>query len=544
MNEDKAKAETETETALHQTAAEDGKEAMPKHEIAGAQGTNEQTGDANAQQEGAMKEEIEKEPLKHHPAGITRETVPEIEGKPDRKKRKNHPFLKGILAGVLLTAVSFVIWRGYLDLPLPYGRTLTVFFPAYALRNPDTEGRTALNYDAVQRKLKEIDRYLDSAYYKKDAGEIEDGIFRGMLYGLYKEDKYAEYYSPKEYKSLVESMAGNYQGIGAVVTQNPETLEMKVVEVYPDSPAEEAGLLADDIILAVDGENVEGQSLSDVVDEKVRGPEGTKVVLTVRRGTDEVDVSCTRRKLDITSVNASMLEAQGVGYISISSFEQNTVEQFEAAVDKLTKEGAKGFVIDLRDDGGGDMKAALKMLDYVLPDDLAVPKANGDAAGETENAQTAQNTESTKTEAQQGKTEQKTLLLYTEDKNGNRNSHYASDGHGMTQPIVLLTNGNTASSSEIFAGALRVYGAKTVGTKTYGKGIVQGIYPLQDNAAIKFTIEEYFLPDGTALHGKGIEPDVLCEPDANLKETGASAENPNPKADNQLAAALELLLAF
>lgn len=489
-----------------------------------------------------------------------------------KKERRHYSFGCGLLTGLLLAALLGFLWRGYLDIPLGNGRELSIVLPTYYLRNPQGEGRTRLNYSAVERKMQEIDSYLDQVYYyKKDAAAIEDGMFHGMVYGLYQEDPYAAYYSAKEYSDLEDSMKGNYQGIGATVTQDPATLEIKIVGIEPGSPAEESGLRAGDILVGVDGEDVRGQALEEVVDKKVKGPEGTNVELTVQRGGEELRLTCTRRRLEIQSVTASMLPEHALGYINIRSFEQNTVQQFETAVEKLTADGAAGLVIDLRDNGGGDMNAALDMLDYLLEDQLKVPQkavkdaetaaaadtdepaeiktgadkaavlASGSSAAQaaSDEEKTVQSSEAKQTEAAAADSQgERTLLLYTEDKNGRRVDHRASDGHSISLPIVLLTNENTASSAEIFSGTLRVYGAKIVGMNTYGKGIVQGIYPLHDGSALKLTIEEYFLPDGTELHGKGIAPDVVCAPDETLLQNGASAEAPNPETDNQLSEAM------
>ena len=479
------------------------------------------------------------------------------------KKRSGRlpTFFAGAAAGVLAAGAAALLFAGYVTVPLPGGQTLTVLLPTYRRDAASDESRTQLNYRAISRKMHEIDGKLnESYYYDRHAQEIEDGIFRGMLYGLTEEDRYAEYYSKEEAEELEESISGNYQGIGAVVSQDPDTLAITIRQVLKDSPAEEAGLLAGDILKQVDGTDVSGMQLDQVVSDYVKGPDGTKVTLTVERNGEEQSFTCTRRKMDHISVSSSMLLEKPYGYINVSSFEQNTVGQFKKAVDELTDQGAQALIIDLRDNGGGDMNAALKMLDYLVSDkenptspDSAGDEAGKGAAGEgaagEAKAQTAltaadsTGSEGSKPAQDDSGVPEKTegLLLYIKNRSGAEQTFYASDGHAVSIPVVFLTNANTASASEIFSGAMRCYGAHTVGTKTYGKGIVQDIVTLADGSIIKYTSAEYFLPDGTALHEKGIAPDVPVDETEAMLAGGLSPDAPDPVKDAQLAAAVQYL---
>lgn len=437
---------------------------------------------------------------------LKKQNMPD-EPKAAQRGRKRY-FLFGLCAGLLAAGLVQVLAAGYIQIPLG-GREITILLPTYRRSNAE-EARTELNYQEISRKLHEIDARLDEQYYyEKNASEIEDGIFRGMLFGLTEEDRYADYYSAEEAKELQADIAGNYQGIGAVVMQNQETGVISFEEIQPDTPAEKAGLMVGDVLKAVNGESVEGLSLDKVISEKVKGPEGTEVTLTVQRGEETLDITCVREKLDVITVESSMIPETSFGYVYVSSFEQNTVGQFQKAVDALAEAGAKGLVIDLRDDGGGDMNAALDMLDYLLPD----KQADGE----------------------------KTKLLSIRSKQGEERQFYAEDGHALDLPVVFLTNENTASSSEIFAGAMRAYGSHTVGTKTYGKGIVQDIVTLLDGSIIKYTAAEYLLPDGSSVHEKGIAPNHEVEATEEMRTKGLDPKAPNPVLDKQLAEAVRCL---
>ena len=222
-----------------------------------------------------------------------------------------------------------------------------------------------------------------------------------------------------------------------------------------------------------------------------------------------VDLTITRRKIEVPTVEFRMLDDK-TGYVAVSEFDLVTVEQFEQAIDELTAKGMKQLVIDLRNNPGGILDSAVAMVDYLLPDDISTYK----------------------------KGEGKSLIVYTADKNQEGETYTASDGHSVDIPMAILVNGDSASASEVFTGAMKDYDkAVVVGTTSYGKGIVQNLIPLGDGSAIKVTTAHYYTPSGFDLHGKGIEPDVEVELDEKLKTQAVIA----PEEDNQLKKAVEVL---
>lgn len=353
-------------------------------------------------------------------------------------------------------------------------------------------GRLSERYEEIEEKLDKIDKLIDNLYLNQediDPDKLEEGIYAGYVTGL--GEDYTTYYTAEEFTSVMESSSGKYSGIGAYVSQNMSTGIITIVKPFDDAPAAEAGILKDDILYAVEGEEVTGEDLNMVV-AKLKGEEGTTVNVTIYRAAEDryMDVAVKRAVVNVPTVTYKMLDDQ-IGYIQISEFEEVTVEQFTAAVDDLESQGMKSLIFDLRDNGGGLLDSVCDILDRVLP---------------------------------------KELLVYTEDKNGNREEEWAKDDDRIDAPMVVLVNGNTASASEIFTGALKDYDeAEIIGTTTFGKGIVQSIIPLFDGSAVKLTSAKYYTPSGVCIHGTGIEPDQVVEYDKELEE------------DNQLQAAIDYL---
>lgn len=357
------------------------------------------------------------------------------------------------------------------------------------------------NSDVVDKdtndKLETIEDLIDENFYFEDEEQAkQDGIIKGYLEGL--DDPYSVYYTQEEYASFMEDTEGEYVGVGVQVSQNADTKVITVVKVF-DGPAKDAGIQENDIITEVNGEDISAQDIDTVVD-KIRGEEGTEVTISVYRASDAKDYEYTmpRQKVENPTVEYEML-ADNIGYVQVSSFYEVTAEQYIAAVEDLESQGMEGLIVDLRDNGGGLLDIAVEMLDYMLP------------AGK---------------------------IVYTEDKDGNVTSEYNSDDeHQFTQPLAVLVNGYSASASEIFAGAIKDYGIGTlVGENTYGKGIVQRMFPLEDGSAVKLTIAKYFTPKGNDIHQVGIKPDVEVELDVD-----AYRESEGEK-DNQLDAAIDNIL--
>ena len=309
---------------------------------------------------------------------------------------------------------------------------------------------------------------------------------KGYVAGL--GDPYSVYYDKEETEDLLASTEGKYAGIGALMAQDQETLEITVQEVYEDTPAEDAGMKNGDVLLSVDGKDVTGMSLSDVVD-LVKGEENTKLTVTVRRDGSSIDMELTRKIVENRTVKTEMKEG-GVGYLKITEFDSVTYEQFQNGLETLEKEGMTALVVDLRDNPGGNLDTVCQILDLLLPEGT---------------------------------------IVYTEDKNGERvDTKTSDDEHQFTKPLAVLVNGRSASASEVFSGAVQDYGTGTIiGTQTYGKGIVQTLYSLSDGSCLKLTTAQYFTPDGRNIHGEGITPDIVVEKSAD------------DQTDNQLEKAVE-----
>lgn len=344
-----------------------------------------------------------------------------------------------------------------------------------------------------EEKLSVLKGLIDENYIGDvDEEALEEGIYKGYIQGL--EDPYSVYYNEEETKDLYETTEGEYSGIGAVLSQDLESGVITLVQIYEVSPAAKAGLKDNDILTKVGDIEVTGMDLSEVV-TYIKGEKGTDVDLTVLRGEDaeEITVTATRDTVEAQTVKYEMLEGQ-TGYLSVSEFDSVTYAQYEEALNELTDQGMTGLIVDLRNNPGGNLNTVCEMLDLVLP---------------------------------------KGTIVYTEDKDGKRETATSDDEHQINVPMVVLVNGNSASASEIYAGAIQDYGiGKIVGTQTYGKGVVQQIFDLGDGTSVKLTIAEYFTPNGRNIDGEGITPDVEVEYEAD--------EN-NPEADNQLEKALEVM---
>ena len=302
-----------------------------------------------------------------------------------------------------------------------------------------------------------------------------------------------------ELEKFLDSTDGSYAGLGAAVNL-ADSKYPQLIRIFPGSPAEIAGLLAGDELIEVDGEDLYGQSL-DVAVSKIRGPVGTKVSLTVyREGEPEyLHFDVIRNTVEIPTVASQMLDGN-IGYIAVSEFDDVTSSQFILAVDELTSQGMKALVVDLRSNPGGLLSTVKKMLSRVV---------------------------------EKGK-----LLVYMEDKYGQREDHYSNTEATVDVPIAVLMNGYSASASEVFAGCLQDYGkAILVGTQSYGKGIVQNLIPLSDGSAVKVTVSSYFTPNGRNIHKTGLTPDIEVPLADELKKLSVIPM----EDDNQLQAAVEAL---
>ncbi len=346
----------------------------------------------------------------------------------------------------------------------------------------------------VDTKLDLLEEYIDQVYLNDvDEEQLKEGIYKGFIAGL--DDPYSAYYTVEETEQMTESNSGEYSGIGALLNQNRETGAITVVRVYEDSPAEEVGLRAGDIFLKVgDRELTSEDDLSEVVTQ-IKGEEGTEVTLTLYRTSEEkeFEVTATRRKLEVETVTYEMKDDQ-VGYLALSEFDQVSFTQFQQGIEALESQGMKSLVVDLRGNPGGSLQIVADILDYMLPEGLTV---------------------------------------YMEDRDGKKTEFTSEAETEFTKPLVVLVDGNSASASEIFAGAIQDYGQGTImGTTTYGKGVVQEIFPLKDGSSLKLTIAEYFTPKGRSVEKLGITPD---------EEVAYEYNEADPSQDNQLEEAIQFL---
>lgn len=352
--------------------------------------------------------------------------------------------------------------------------------------------------EKILQKVKKIEALINH-YYLEEVNEeaLADGIYKGILQSL--GDPYSTYYTKDEYKALMESSSGVYCGIGATVTQDVTTGIISIVTPFVTGPAYEAGLLPGDIIYKVAGKEVTGLDLTEVV-SRIKGEEGTNAEITIiREGESEpLDFSIPRRVVEVPTITYEMLDGK-IGYIAISEFDEVTAQQFKDALNQLDKQGQKGLIIDIRNNPGGLLDTVVDMLNRMLP---------------------------------------KGLIVYTEDKYGNREEKKSDAKEEFNKPLAVLINGNSASASEIFAGAIQDYDKGTIiGTTSFGKGIVQSIIPLQDGTAIKVTVSKYFTPKGQDIHGVGIKPDVTVELNDKLKKKVVIKK----EEDNQLQKAIEII---
>ena len=400
-----------------------------------------------------------------------------------RKNRRNRMggFIPGLIVGVLAAVIAVGIF-------------FAVSGGSGAPALPGSAGKadSAVNDESIG-KLSVLEQYIDYYYYKSSEVSKEDrenGMYKGLFESL--GDVYSCYYTPEEYKQLVEQTQGVYYGIGAYVSKDVETGASTISGVIKNSPAEAAGLMEGDIIYKVDGEDMTGLDLDEVVSH-IRGPEGTKVTLTLIRSGETLEVELTRAEVNTPTVESEMLDG-GIGYLQITEFDDVTIRQFTENFNSLKEQGMKGMIIDLRGNPGGSVTTVCAVAEQLLP---------------------------------------RGLIFYMEDKNGER-TEYTCDGADFDLPLVVLVNEYSASASEILSGAVKDAGiGKLVGKKTYGKGIVQNVIGLDDGSAIKLTIANYYTRNGNDIHLKGIDPDVEVELD-----TDAYLED---KTDTQLDKAIEVL---
>lgn len=412
-----------------------------------------------------------------------------IDNDSNNEKTSSGNFFKGALVGalaVVLVLATIVAILFKLDI-------VTIG------RGADAIGGSSGSFaEKAYDKISTIERMLESFYFDEvDDETVLDNICKAYLdsYG----DKYTVYFDHDEYNSLLESSSGSFVGIGVLVSKN-EDGTIKAEKVYDGSPAQKGGVKDGDFIISIDGISVTDEDLDASV-ARIKGEKGTQVTIEVKRkdGGAVQKLVLERDVVEYEMVFSEMLE-NDIGYIEISQFADVTFEQFKEAYDDCLSKGAKGIVIDVRDNPGGLLTSVCDTLDMLVPDGL---------------------------------------LVYTEEKDGKRTDYKGKNSAEAEVPLVVLVNENSASASEIFAGCLQDYKKATiVGTTTFGKGIVQSVIGLNDGTAIKFTTSKYFTPLGQDIHGNGVKPDVVIEYDF---EAVSGKEEITYKDDNQVMKAIEVL---
>lgn len=398
------------------------------------------------------------------------------------KRKEKSSFYNGLFVG--MSAALLILCAVYLGVRVSDGM--------FGKQTGDT-----VFTSEMKAKIQKIESMVDYYFYQDgiEREAMREGAYKGMLAAL--GDPYSEYYSAEELQNVINQVEGVFYGIGAYISLDKNTSLPKISGVMEGMPAAVAGLRADDIIYAVDGEETYNMSLQEAV-SAIKGAEGTTVELTIAREgeTDYLIVEVERQKVEEETVVFEMLE-DNIAYIQIMEFDTVTVDQFAEALAMAKGSGMEGLVLDLRANPGGSMDAVVEIAQMLLPEGLVV---------------------------------------YTEDKWGER-VEYTCDGSRQLQvPCTVLVDYNSASAAEILAGAIKDHGIGTlVGTTTYGKGIVQNVFPLEDGSAVKLTISNYYTPNGQNIHEIGIEPHVVCEFDG---EAYYREENPY---DNQLNKAVEVL---
>ena len=349
----------------------------------------------------------------------------------------------------------------------------------------------------IDDELKKYRALIDK-YYLGEVNEedLKEGAIKGYMEGL--GDEYTEYISKEDMEEYMQDTMGNFVGIGIYMVNDTETNRIMVLSPIKGSPAEKAGILPGDYIMKINGESYTGEDNS-IAASKIKGEEGTTVQLEILRGTETLNFEIKRENIIVNPVEGEVLE-NNIGYIEFTSFDENTAEEFKAKFEELQKSNITSLIIDLRNNGGGLVDQALEIAGYI---------------------------------ADKG-----SVLLYEVDKNNNEEVKKSESDPIINMPVVILVNENTASSSEILAGALKDLGkAKIVGTKTFGKGVIQELLTLSDGSGLKITSQKYLTPNKTEINKIGIEPDVTVE----LPDTVENVLNVEKENDTQLQKAIEML---
>ncbi len=403
------------------------------------------------------------------------------------EEKKRYKVYKIIMLVVLVAFITFLI-------------TSIAFYQYFVKGDSLSKYLTLMTSDTSKDISQTLDTYravIDKYYLGEvDEESLKEGAIQGYIEGL--GDPYTEYISAEDMQDYLEDTMGNFVGIGIYMVNDTDTNQIMVLSPIKGSPAERAGIQPGDYIIAVNGEQCTADDLT-VISTKIKGEEGSTVKLQILRGEETLDFEITRENIIVNPVEGEVLENK-IGYIEFSSFDENTADEFKTKFEELQSQGITSLIIDLRNNGGGIVDEALQIAGYIADKD--------------------------------------SVLLYEVDKDNNETVETNESDPIINMPVILLTNENTASSSEILAGALKDLGKATiVGTKTYGKGVIQQILTLPDGSGLKITTEKYLTPNRTEINEIGIEPDEVVE----LPESVENVLNVERSQDTQLQKAIEML---
>lgn len=373
-----------------------------------------------------------------------------------------------------------------------------VFVYQYASKNPDIKYIAINSGDSqISTVLSSFRKIIEENYLGEiNEQDLMEGAIKGYVAGL--KDPYSEYFTKEEMEEYTEEALGNFEGIGIYMIKDIEKNAITVLAPIEESPAEKAGIKPGDIITKVDGVSYNGDSMSEA-SSKIKGEKGTKVNLEILRDNEVLNLEIERMNVKVNHIKTEVLE-NNIGYLKIATFDEGCSDEFKEKCTELKHQGIKGLIIDLRNNGGGIVTEATDIADMLL---------------------------------EKGKTS-----LITVDKKENEKITKSEKNPILDIPVIVLTNKNTASSSEILAGALKDNGrAKILGTKTYGKGVIQTLKYFTDGSGIKITTNEYYTPNRNKINKVGIEPDE----EVKLPEEVKNEFEVTKEQDTQLNKAIELL---
>ena len=405
------------------------------------------------------------------------------------KKELDSKHLAGIIAmtAIICFTISILTFMGF-----------TYFSGRYSL----AFDKSSVSIETI-KKFNEARSILQNSYYENiDTNKLVEGAITGMADSL--KDPYTVYYNKDQMKwfmDMQKTTENEYVGVGLPIMLDKNGI-VTVLEPFDDSPAKAAGIKQGDKILKIDGKDITGIKDDSLVASMIKGPENTETVLTILRESEgsTIDIRVVRKKIVAKlNIRSEMLDSN-IAYIKLKMFDENISKNFISQLNKLVDKGAKSLIIDVRDNPGGLYNEVVSLADRLLP---------------------------------------KGTIVYTEDRKGKKVVQ-PSDATQLDIPIVVLTNGNSASASEILAGAIKDFKkGQLIGTKTFGKGLVQSTYIFDDQTGLKVTIARYFTPSGVCIHGEGIKPDIEVKLDDKYINTSVSAI---PREDDlQLQKAIDVL---